>query len=490
MASFAGVGRVLPLLVLILPPAPAAAAAPGTESGVRLIRSTSGSRGVQQGSRYVIEDPRSVFSAATDRQVVVYFEWEGAAGTRHCEGRWKDPSGNVVLTAPLDYQATSRRFGVYWTLTLPPNAAKGLWALEASVDGSPGGTHTFEVTSSTAAPAGPPVLSQAEIYQRAIASVATVERLGSAGQLLGQGPAVALDGDHLATAFPSIEGAATLRVRTAAGRTIETQEVAGWDRKQGWALLRLPGHGLAPLPRAEAAAAVGDRCYVIDSVEEGGRIIAEAGVVGQEPAPLARPRLNSGFAVGSPVVGEHGELLGMVVGAAAEESLGPASLLAALSGSTHVPRGTLVVAVQRLAAVPAARSGLADLAARGEFVRPLSPDSRHVISGIFAAHVRRGGAVPMPEDQKFVFSRAERQVSVFIQWNPQEKKDAMSRYDLYDADNRLVVKGEPAKLKLRPGQLFFTTWTFEIGRLPPAVYRVDLLVAEAPIWRGYLRITE
>ena len=31
---------------------------------LRLVRSTSGSRGSQQGGRYVIEDPRSVFSPA------------------------------------------------------------------------------------------------------------------------------------------------------------------------------------------------------------------------------------------------------------------------------------------------------------------------------------------------------------------------------------------------------------------------------------------
>ena len=96
----------------------------------------------------------------------------------------------------------------------------------------------------------------------------------------------------------------------------------------------------------------------------------------------------------------------------------------------------------------------------------------------------------MPQDQRFVFSRREGQASVFVQWNPQEKKDALSRYEIYDADYRLTGKSEPSKLKLRRGELFFSAWTFGIERLPPAVYRVDLLLGEAPIWRGYLRITE
>jgi len=55
------------------------------------------------GQRFVIEDPRTVFSAETDRQVLVYFEWEGRPGTHHCEARWKDPSRQVVLVSPIDY---------------------------------------------------------------------------------------------------------------------------------------------------------------------------------------------------------------------------------------------------------------------------------------------------------------------------------------------------------------------------------------------------
>ncbi len=462
--------------------------AQGAEARVRLVRSTSGSRGVAEGGRYLIEDPRTVFSAADDRQVVVYFEWEGRPGTYRCEGRWKDPTGKVVLVAPIEYRAASSRFGLYWTLALPATAANGLWALEVYADGQPAGTHTFEVVASAAPPPGRRLLSPAEIYQRALVSVAIVESRGGAGEMLGQGPAVALDGDHLATAFPSIEGATTVRLRTALGERAETQEISGWNRRQGWAVIELPGHGLSPLPRAAAFPAVGERCYVLDTAEDGGRVIAEASIVGQEPSPLARPRLNSWFAAGSPVLDERGDLVGMV--AAAEDTLGPRGLILAASGVVRAAGGTLVVPVDRLPTTPAARVSLGELAARGEFLRPLSADQRHVISGVFAGRVQRGGVVPMPQDQRTAFSRREEQVSVFVQWNPVEKKDVLSRFEVYDADYRAVMKGESSKLKLRPGELFFSTWTFPIGRLAPAVYRVDLLLGEAPIWRGYLRITE
>ncbi len=491
MGSFGSAARASALLAALAGPCAAAGAGPaGAAAGVRFVRSTSGSRGAQQGTRYIIEDPRTVFAAATDRQVIVFFEWEGEIGLHHCEGRWKEPSGKVVLTAPIEYQAATRRFGIYWTLALPETAARGLWAVEVSVDGAPAGTHTFEVTASSAPAPGRRILSQAEIYQRALASVVTVERLGPAGQLLGQGPAVALDSDHLVTAFPTIEGAGTLRVRTAARRQLESQEIGEWHRREGWAVVPFPGHGLVALSRGPGPLVVGDRCFVLDSAEDGDRVITEAGVVGQEASPGARLRLSSGFAAGSPVLDDRGDLVGIVTAPGAEEGPGPAGMMYTFAGPLRVPRGGLMVLADRLPVAPTTRTGLTELAARGEFLAPLSPDQRLVISGVVAARVERVGTVMMPQDQRYVFARREGEISVFIQWNPQTKKDVMTRLELYHADRRSMGKGAPTKLRLRPGEFSFSTWTVGIGRLAAGIYRVDVLLDEAPVWRGYVRITE
>src|SRR3989442_11904656 len=107
--------KLAPLSVLVLaffigPPASSAA---GADSAVRLIRSTSGTKGSVQGTRFVIADPRTTFQAGADRQVIVYFEWEGAVGPHECRAIWKDPSGAAVLIAPYPYQAKNPRFGVY-----------------------------------------------------------------------------------------------------------------------------------------------------------------------------------------------------------------------------------------------------------------------------------------------------------------------------------------------------------------------------------------
>src|SRR5213082_443564 len=62
----------------------------GTPS-FRVVRSVSGTRGSQQGGLYVIEDPRSTFYVPADKQVIVYFDWEGPRGKHHFEGVWKNP---------------------------------------------------------------------------------------------------------------------------------------------------------------------------------------------------------------------------------------------------------------------------------------------------------------------------------------------------------------------------------------------------------------
>ena len=472
-------------------PAPPARAQAAAEGGARLVRSTSGTRGVQQGSRYVIEEPRTVFSPDKDRQVVVYFEWEARPGTHHCEARWKDPTGRAVLVSPIDYQAPTRRFGIYWTMALPEGAARCLWAVESLVDGQPAGTHTFEIGTGAAVAAVPmrPILSSAEIYKRAVASMARVEGVGSGGELVAQGPAVALDADHVIVGFAAIESAHALRVRLPAGRLLETSELAGWNRRQGWAVVPAPAHGLGVLPRSTTPMAIGDQLFAVHTSDDGSHVIAETSIVGQEQTAPERFKVGSPLATGSPLLDERGDLVGLAFGGGADESLGPAMMVTGL-GTIRIPFGNVVLPALRLPTAAAARNTLADLAQRGEFMAPLAVGKRHVISGVFAGRVERGGVVPVPLDQKFVFSRKEAQASVFVQWDPKERKDALTWFEVYDADYKKIGRGEATKLKMRTGQLFFSSWTFNIGQLPPAVYRVDLILDDAPVWRGFVRITE
>ena len=121
-------------------------------AGVRVARSVVGSKGEEKGGKYVVEDIRTLFHLPADKQVVVYFEWDGPPVAHHFQGTWRDPQGKVVATGTFDYSTPDTRFSGYWVLELSPGSPAGLWALEAQIDGQPAGERTFRET----APPPPP----------------------------------------------------------------------------------------------------------------------------------------------------------------------------------------------------------------------------------------------------------------------------------------------------------------------------------------------
>src|SRR5574337_1279729 len=87
------------------PPGQITGGVQAAEPKFRLVRSVSGSKGAQQGGRYVIQDPRTVFYIPEDRQVIVYFEWEGPIGLHRFEGLWKNPESKVAVLSDFWYEA-------------------------------------------------------------------------------------------------------------------------------------------------------------------------------------------------------------------------------------------------------------------------------------------------------------------------------------------------------------------------------------------------
>src|SRR5882672_6659069 len=91
--------------------APQAGGVPAAGPKVRMVRSVAGTKGETRGGNYVILDARTTFYVPDDRQVIVYFEWEAAKGTHHCEGSLKGPNGQLAVMSSFDYPATQTRFG-------------------------------------------------------------------------------------------------------------------------------------------------------------------------------------------------------------------------------------------------------------------------------------------------------------------------------------------------------------------------------------------
>jgi hypothetical protein len=121
-----------------------------------MIRSVVGAKGEQRNGSFVMTEPRSVFYIPEDREVIVYFEWEGPKGNHRCEGMVKRPSGQFATMTSFEY-ATQPRFAGYWKMPLSDSTPTGNWIFESHVDGELAGQATFQVVSNTK-PADLPII--------------------------------------------------------------------------------------------------------------------------------------------------------------------------------------------------------------------------------------------------------------------------------------------------------------------------------------------
>ncbi len=460
-----------------------------------LVRSSSGSRVTQDGQRLLVEDPRTVFNAQQDRQVLVLFEWRGPAGRHHCEAKWKDPSGQVVFTSATDVDARGARFSAYFGLSLPDTVATGTWVVEATVNGEAAGVHALQIVAAPADPGAPPprrALAVADLYQKGLAATLTIDVVDAAGAPLGFASGVFVAPDTVLTTFSVLNGARKVRVRTSDGRRLETDQVVAWNRREDWALLRVAGGGAPALERAPERPAVGERCYFIDAQSDGSRAIVEATVAGQSGAgDLLVNRSTGGASSGAPVLNDYGEAIGTAVGPAETPGATTLDLLALGPDLGTSPRGGRVRGFPSLPADGAPPQTFADLDRAGEFVRALVPTD-HSVHGILGGRVERQGrtGVPVVVDQRFRFSRREKSLVVFVTWTPARKEEASMAFDLFDPDNRRVNGTEPTKSRLRTDESFVQYWTVPLSTLTPGIYRIDLRLGPDPVWRTFFRVTE
>jgi hypothetical protein len=118
-----------------------AAQSPGTvpQVPVNVLKIASGPSGAEANGAFTLTEERTIFSRANDREVVVFFQWDGAPGAHKLVAQWRSPDGGLTSSSAIDYVAKDRRFGAYWRLPLSPTLPLGTWSIEATVDGQPGG---------------------------------------------------------------------------------------------------------------------------------------------------------------------------------------------------------------------------------------------------------------------------------------------------------------------------------------------------------------
>jgi hypothetical protein len=462
-------------------------------SRFRLLRSLSGSKGQESGGRFVIDDPRTVFQLPEDKQVVIYFQWQGPPGQHHIEVSWRNPEGKVVTTARLDQLAPQGRFGAYWSMPLSDKTTPGLWALEARIDGQPAGVHTIQVVSgSGAVTVSRRLLNTGTLYERAQVATAYVQKLNSRGEVVAKASGFFLEDGVLLTPFHVIDGASALVLTLHDGRRFETNAVVAWNRRQDWVLLRAP-RGTPTLDRApERSWVVGDRCFSLDTAVGSSRVISELSIAGRTEGRESGERLILGGSVspdaaGSPLLNEYGEVVGMT-----GVNTGPEPTGGSRYGvSIMVPQALLAVPIDL---VPRAEDRgtpalLADLASSGEFL-PLLTAGQHVFQASFGRKVETRGPVPILIDQGTEFSRRDGQVALWVMWDPKKRLKTTALLRVYDLDNKLISESKPLKMDLAAGPYSYTSWGLRVANFPSATYRIDLVVGSEPGWRGYVRIVD
>ncbi len=482
------------------PTQPSAGGAQATESRFRLIRAVSGSRIIEDGGRHTVDDPRTVFYLPADKQVAVYFTWEGPAGPHHFEGTWKNPSGKIVLVSDFDYKSEQPRFGGYFIMLLDEKTPTGIWALEARIDGETAGTHNFQVAAATRPDNPIPVsrvLQPSDIYRRASAASVFIENINQLGERRSVGSGFFIGPDRLLTAFQVIDGASKVRIVTPAGQRLEAQEVVAWNRRQDWAILKVATDNAAALQSAASDSwTIGDRCYVLDVPAEGNRILIESSLIGKQTMSGAGDRLNvaenlSRRTLGSPLLNDQGEVIGLIGGnlIPAEAFLEDQTIAARGLGSAS--RGTLAVPISLISPPSASNqpTTIDDLARSGQFTPPLM-GNEDVLNGTLSRNLNRKIDPPQPIEERSEFSRQDGRAILLVTWLPKQKRKGTPTLRLYDLDNRLVNESSGKKISVSPQKLSYTSWELNLMNLSPGIYRIDILLNTDTVWRTFFRIAE
>jgi len=500
---------LIPFVVFSLnaqqPTQPAQASGGGAnaaEPSFRLIRAVSGTKLLEQGGPAGVQDPRSVFYAPADKEIIVYFTWEGPPGQHHFEGLWKNPSGKIAMTSEFDFKPQQPRFGGYFKMILGDAPVTGSWALEARIDGETAGSHSFQVSNdprpdSVATTPLHRMWTPAELYNRVSAASVAIENINTKGARRNIGSGFFIGPGRVLTAFQVIDNATKVRVIGPQGTAMEVTEVLAVNRRQDWIVLKVPIENTPALARAADPWAVGDRVYLLDVPAENSRVLIETSLIGKQNLDSAGDRINiadtvNRRAVGSPLLNEYGEVIGLIGG-----SLLPGSAFiedlafGARTNSLGVAsRGTLAVPMQLVSDASDTATTIDGLAKSGQFI-PALVSSQSVLNGVLARAVNTKIDPPRTLDERTEISRASSQCVVFITWLPTEKRKGYPSLRIYDLDNHLLSEYlNKKKITVTPNKLSYSLWDLKLAGLPNGIYRIDALLDGDFVWRTFFRMVD
>jgi S1-C subfamily serine protease len=467
----------------------AGAATAQTPPAVHVLKIAAGPSGAENNGAFVLTEERLKFSRTADREVIVFFHWDGVPGAHKLVAQWRSPDGGFTSNSTIDYKAAERRFGAYWRIAITPTMQLGMWSIEATVDGQPGGRLSFEIIDETAEKGSAPKrpLAQQELFEVLRRSYVVLNRVMPDGRDMEPVGGVVSAGGQILTGVRGLDGAGPITAVLPDGTAQPVTSITALSRPAGWALIPLGSPATDFAKGATDPPKVGDRCYSMQTATAGSRVLIEGQITGLTGATATTPAawmasFFTGLGTnGSPVVNEYGELLGILAGVPSPtisslRAMGSASYgnvpVIPLSG---IPSGALPNPI----AIDTVRAG-------GHLLTPLEGDV-HVLSGGFAGSIGRGPAI-RPEDQRDEFSAREKDIVVFVTWAPRDKLKGQTSFHVYDPASRVIMSSKPTKVNFRKSELVLSSVKIPVPR-DPGIYRAEIHLDGKAAWRGFVRIT-
>jgi S1-C subfamily serine protease len=467
----------------------------------KLVRSVAGSKGASQGNSFVMADPRTTFYVPDDRQVIVYFEWEAPRGTHHCEGTLRGPNGQLAEMSSFDYPATEPKFGGYWTFPLFENTSAGLWTFESRVDGESAGSLSFEIVSAKKPPvvaSADVVPTAAEIYARILAATVLIEKLDTKGRPFDAGTGFFLGDGMLITSFRTVDAARTLRITLPDGSHMQSTEIAAWNRRQDWVMLKVDSGKSGKLKSADnKSVTIGDHCYWLDTKTDGGRVISDGQIVGKDSHEgwgerLSLSGLFNSVSTGGPVLNDRGEVLGLLGGTLPESFIrqltrDPQSYSS--GGRIFTTTGSVVPLVLVSLSTNDNPTSLQTMWATGQFTGPVTAGDHVSFGMITQGRPQKKGKALLSREMNVDFTRQD-QATIIVAFQGIDSWKSTEQLRIYDVDNHLLVSGPPVRITLGRGETQERAWSFPLAAMHPGVYRADALVGEEVARREYFRIRD
>lgn len=463
----------------------------------RLLRSLSGPSGKTVDNQFVLDEIRNRFVYPNDHSLVIYFQWEASPGDHVLTGIWKQPDGRVASISPdVKIRTLTTALNCYWIFSLSPGLSNGIWSLEIRVDGTPAGTHSFEIAGMSAEQ-----LSMDQIFESIGPSVVWVHKLDRTGSKFDRAMGFVIASGAIATAFQAIDSASSLEIEFPDGRKTQTNQIFALSRNGDWAILKADTGAAAPIARGDAARLLVGQRLALFTFDSNTRVIGVVDIGGQSMVPGFGRRIQvtpetAPEAAGSPLLDSAGRAVGIVGG-----SLKPGARLtrsAAIGNQevretlAHGAGGTAINSATPIgelpSEVPSNTRTLDELAETGLLTPLLSPMPELVYAGTTNEFRKRVSAGLPPEI--FEFSQKGPEVRLFTIW---QRKGKLSKGVIsiraFDTSNKPRVEGSARKVSLSKDAQE-VGFTFSPSSLEPGTYRIDLSWDGTLIWRTFIRITD